>query len=115
MPIDVTSLYDRRSDNRWDRICVGDILERVTWSRPDRIALAGWAGAFGEPAFERLTYRQASDAVNRFANGPLARGLIRGDRVLLTGSPRPGPTSPSMGTASGRSCSPPARPRSPRA
>ena len=83
MPIDVTSLFNRRSDNRWDRVCVGDILERVTWSRPDRIALTGWAGAFGEPAYERLTYRQANGAVNRFANGLLARGLTRGDRVLL--------------------------------
>ena len=83
MAIDVTSLYGRRADNRWDRTCVGDVLERVTWSRPDRVAIAGWPGAFGEPAFERLTYRQANDVVNRFANGLLARGLQRGDRVLL--------------------------------
>jgi acyl-CoA synthetase (AMP-forming)/AMP-acid ligase II len=83
MAIDVTSLYGRHADNRWDRTCVGDVLERVTWSRPDRVAIAGWPGAFGEPAFERLTYRQANDVVNRFANGLLARGLQRGDRVLL--------------------------------
>ena len=75
MAIDVTSLYGRRADNRWDRVCVGDVLERVTWSRPDRVAIAGWPGAFGEPAFVRLTYRQANDVVNRFANGLLARGL----------------------------------------
>jgi len=43
----------------------------------------GWPGAFGEPAFARLTYRQANDIVNQFANGLLARGLQRGDRVLL--------------------------------
>jgi acyl-CoA synthetase (AMP-forming)/AMP-acid ligase II len=83
MAIDVTSLHGRRADNRWDRVCVGDVLERVTWSRPDRVAIAGWPGAFGERAFERLTYRQANDVVNRFANGLLARGLQRGDRVLL--------------------------------
>ena len=83
MPIDVTSLYDRRADNRWDRVCVGDILERVTWSRPDQVAIVGWPGAFADPACERLTYRQANDIVNRFANGLLARGLRRGDRVLL--------------------------------
>jgi acyl-CoA synthetase (AMP-forming)/AMP-acid ligase II len=83
VPIDVTSLYDRRADNRWDRVCVGDILERVTWSRPDQVAIVGWAGAFAEPECERLTYRQANDIVNRFANGLLARGLKRGDRVLL--------------------------------
>ena len=49
MPIDVTSLYNRRADHRWERVCVGDILERVTWSRPDQVAITGWAGAFGEP------------------------------------------------------------------
>jgi acyl-CoA synthetase (AMP-forming)/AMP-acid ligase II len=83
VPIDVTSLYDRRADNRWDRVCVGDILERVTWSRPDQVAIVGWPGAFADPECERLTYRQANDIVNRFANGLLARGLHRGDRVLL--------------------------------
>jgi acyl-CoA synthetase (AMP-forming)/AMP-acid ligase II len=83
VPIDVTSLYNRRADNRWDRVCVGDILERVTWSRPDQVAIVGWPGAFADPECERLTYRQANDIINRFANGLLARGLHRGDRVLL--------------------------------
>ncbi len=87
MPIDVTSLYNRRADNRWERVCVGDILERVTWSRPDQVAITGWAGAFAEPRFERLTYRQADQIANQFSHGLLAhvanRGLTRGDRVLL--------------------------------
>jgi acyl-CoA synthetase (AMP-forming)/AMP-acid ligase II len=83
VPIDVTSLHNRRADNRWDRVCVGDILERVTWSRPDQVAIVGWPGAFAEPRYARLTYRQANDIVNRFANGLLARGLRRADRVLL--------------------------------
>jgi len=100
VPIDVTSLYNRRADNRWERVCVGDILERVTWSRPDRVAITGWPGAFGEPRFERLTYRQADQIANQFSHGLLAhvatpergqarlsrdrpRGLTRGDRVLL--------------------------------
>ncbi len=83
MAIDVEKLYDRRADNRWDRICVGDVLERVTWSRPDRVAITGWPGAFATPEFERLTYREANDVVNRVAQGLLAAGLRRGDRVLL--------------------------------
>jgi acyl-CoA synthetase (AMP-forming)/AMP-acid ligase II len=81
--IDVTSLYDRRADHRWNRVSVGDILERLTWSRPDQVAITGWRGAFGEPAYERLTYRQADEIANRLAHGLLARGLSRGDRVLL--------------------------------
>jgi acyl-CoA synthetase (AMP-forming)/AMP-acid ligase II len=83
MAIDVEKLYDRRADNRWDRTCVGDVLERVTWSRPDRVAITGWPGAFATPEFERLTYREANEVVNRVAQGLLARGLQRGDRVLL--------------------------------
>jgi acyl-CoA synthetase (AMP-forming)/AMP-acid ligase II len=90
VPIDVTSLYNRRADHRWERVCVGDILERVTWSRPDQVAITGWAGAFSEPRFERLTYRQADQIANQFSHGLLAhvanperRGLNRGDRVLL--------------------------------
>src|SRR5947209_1034447 len=83
MAIDVESLFERRADNRWDRTCVGDVLERVTWSRPDRVAITGWAGAFGTPEFERLTYRAADRVVNQVAQGLLAAGLHRGDRVLL--------------------------------
>ncbi|MDQ1661627.1 MAG: hypothetical protein QOJ68_1607, partial [Blastococcus sp.] len=83
MAIDVNSLFDRHADNRWDRTCVGDVLERVTWSRPDRVAITGWTGAFATPEFERLTYRQANEVVNRVAHGLLAAGLRRGDRVLL--------------------------------
>jgi acyl-CoA synthetase (AMP-forming)/AMP-acid ligase II len=83
VPIDVTSLYNRRADNRWDRTCVGDIFERLTWSRPDQVAITGWPGAYGEDRYARLTYRQADELANRFANALLARGLVRGDRVLL--------------------------------
>ena len=83
MAIDVENLHDRRADNRWDRICLGDVFERVTWSRPDRVAITGWAGAFATPEFERLTYREADQVVNRVAQSLLARGLQRGDRVLL--------------------------------
>jgi len=81
--IDVERLYERRADNRWDRTSVGDILERLTYSRPDRTAITGWSGAFGDPVFERLTYQQAADHVDRIACGLLAAGLVRGDRVLL--------------------------------
>jgi acyl-CoA synthetase (AMP-forming)/AMP-acid ligase II len=83
MALDVTSLYDRHADNPWERTAVGDMLERLTWSRPDREALVGWPGAYAEPAYARLTYRQANEAAIRFANALLARGLQRGDRVLF--------------------------------
>lgn len=43
---DVSSLHNRRANNRWERVSVGDIFERLTWSYPDKIALTGWKGAY---------------------------------------------------------------------
>jgi acyl-CoA synthetase (AMP-forming)/AMP-acid ligase II len=81
--LDVTSLHHRRAVHRWDRMSVGDLLERVTWSRPDKVAIAGRPGAYGDARFAALTYRQADQAANQVANALLARGLRRGDVVLL--------------------------------
>ncbi|MDA3629645.1 AMP-binding protein [Saccharopolyspora sp. WRP15-2] len=83
MGLDVTSLSDRRAVNRWERASVGDVLERLTWSYPDQEAVIGWAGAFAHPEHERLTYLEADRLVAQVANGLLARGLQRGDRVLM--------------------------------
>jgi len=83
MDIDVTRLTGRRAVNRWERTSVGDMFERLTWSVPDKEAIVAGPGAFSAPEFERLTYRQADELANRVANALLARGLERGDRVLL--------------------------------
>ncbi len=83
MAFDVTSLYQRRAVNRWERVSVGDVLERLTWSYPDKEAVVGRPGAYAHPENARLTYRQADELAARVANGLLARGLRRGDRVLL--------------------------------
>jgi acyl-CoA synthetase (AMP-forming)/AMP-acid ligase II len=81
--IDVTSLYNRRADNRWDRCVVGDIFERVAAVRPDAEAIVGAFGAFADPANERLSYAEADALANRFAQALLARGVARGDRILM--------------------------------
>lgn len=83
MKFDVERLYDRRADQRWERISVGDIFERLTWSEPDKVALIAAPCAIRDPAFARLTNRQADQAANRIANGLLATGRQRGDRVAL--------------------------------
>lgn len=83
MDLDVTSLFDRRADHRWDRVCVADLVERLTWSVPDKTALIGWEGAWSEERFARLTYRQLDQLANQIATGLLARGVHRGERVLL--------------------------------
>lgn len=80
---DVETLRGRRADQRWNRMSVGDILERVTWSTPDKTALVGWQGAYADVRFERMTYRQADEAANQVAHALLTEGLSPGDRVLL--------------------------------
>jgi acyl-CoA synthetase (AMP-forming)/AMP-acid ligase II len=80
---DVTSLHHRHATHRWERTSVGDLLERMTWSFPDQDALIGRPGAYGDEAFSRLTYRQADQLANQVAHGLLARGLERGDVVMM--------------------------------
>jgi len=83
MEFDVTTLHGRRADQRWNRMVVGDLFERLVWSSPDKDALVGWAGAYATDGFRRLTYRQADDAANRTAQALRAAGLTDGERVLL--------------------------------
>jgi len=83
MQFDTESMFDRRADNRWDRTCVGDVLERLTYSRPDKTAIVGWSGAYSAPEFASLTYRQADEMANRVAQVLLAAGVGRGERCLL--------------------------------
>ena len=81
--MDVTNLHGRRATARWERTSVGDLFERVTWSYPDKEAIVAWAGAFADPALQRVTYRQADEIANRVANALLAAGLQRGECVVL--------------------------------
>ncbi|HOG91301.1 MAG TPA: AMP-binding protein [Smithella sp.] len=85
MKFDVTSLFNRRADNRWDRVALGDALERMTWSYPNQEALISWEGAYADKENERLTYRQCNDKANKFANALLEKGLKRGDKVMCFG------------------------------
>lgn len=80
---DTDSLYGRRADKRWNRVCVGDITERMTWSRPDDVAIVGWEGAYSSPEFAALTWRQADRLANQVANMLRSHGLQRGDRLML--------------------------------
>jgi acyl-CoA synthetase (AMP-forming)/AMP-acid ligase II len=83
MAIDVTSLVDRRANNRWDRCSVGDIFERVAIVTPDAEAIVGAPGAFADAELSRVTYAVADQLANRFANRLLDLGLCRGDRVMF--------------------------------
>ncbi|MFJ1767733.1 AMP-binding protein [Amycolatopsis sp. NPDC088138] len=81
--IDVETLRGRRAVNRWERTSIGDVFERLTWSRPDQVALSAAEGACGEEQFASVTYREADQAANRLAHALAAAGLAPGDRVLL--------------------------------
>lgn len=80
---DVTSLQGRRATRRWERTSVGDLLERLTWSYPDKEAIVGYAGAYSDETFHRLTYRQADTFANQAAHAFLAQGLGHGDIVMM--------------------------------
>jgi acyl-CoA synthetase (AMP-forming)/AMP-acid ligase II len=80
---DVVTLRGRRAVRRFERTSVGDVFERLTWSYPDQVAITGWAGAYADDAFARVTYRQADQTANRFAHALAAAGLVPGDRVLM--------------------------------
>lgn len=83
MKLDVENLYDRRADQRWERVSVGDIFERLTWSHPDKPALIAAPCAVRDPAYARVTYRQADATANAIAHGLLSHGLARGERVAM--------------------------------
>lgn len=83
MDIDVESFRNRRNDQRWNRVSVGDVIERLTWSLPDKECLVATPDATVNPRHARVTYRQANDLINRVANGLLARGLPDAARVAM--------------------------------
>lgn len=83
MTLDVVNLYGRRADNRWERVCVGDMLERMVWSDPDKPAFLATPDAVVDPEYATVTYRRANQLANRIANALLALGLPRAARVAL--------------------------------
>lgn len=80
---DVTTLRGRRADRRWNRLVVGDVLERVTWSTPDKTAIIGREGAYSDERFQRVTYLEGDQYANQIAHALQSEGLNAGDRVLL--------------------------------
>jgi len=80
---DVTSLSNRKL-TRINRLCVGDIIERVSWSFPDRECLVGVGPDIcANEGYKRLTYRVANEKANQFANALMSRGVKKEDRVMI--------------------------------
>ncbi len=83
MSFDVETLFGRRADERWNRMAVGDIFERMSWSDPDKIAIIAAPDAIADQRYARVTYRQGNRVADRMANALLAHGMQRGDRVAM--------------------------------
>lgn len=81
--IDVETLHGRTANNRWDRVCVGDIIERVTWSTPDKTVFIATPDAIKDPQFATVTFAEANTLINRIAQALLAEGLERSARVAM--------------------------------
>jgi acyl-CoA synthetase (AMP-forming)/AMP-acid ligase II len=83
MNLDVHSFRNRRNDQRWNRMAVGDIIERITWSTPDKPCLIAADDAVVNPAHARVSYAQANALMNRIANAMIALGLPEAARVAM--------------------------------
>lgn len=81
--IDVETLHGRTANNRWDRVCVGDIVERVTWSTPGKTAFVATPDAVRDPRFASLTFAEANALIDQVAQALLREGLERSARVAL--------------------------------
>tara|TARA_Y100001934_G_C12386723_1_gene796594 strand:+ start:16095 stop:17762 length:1668 start_codon:yes stop_codon:yes gene_type:complete len=83
MTLDVERFTGRRNDERWNRMVVGDIIERMTWNEPDKEALVAAPDAVVDPAYARVTYRQANSIINRVAHALLAMELPGASRIAM--------------------------------
>lgn len=83
LEIDVENFRNRRNDQRWNRMAVGDIIERVTWSTPDKECLIAAEDAIINPKHARVTYAQANALINRVANRLLSLDLGEAARVAM--------------------------------
>ena len=81
--MDVENFSHRRNDERWNRVSVGDIIERMTWNEPDKLALIATPDATVDPAYARVTYSQANTIINRVANALLALDLAPSSRIAM--------------------------------
>ena len=83
MTVDVENFNHRRNEERWNRVSVGDVIERMTWNEPDKLALIATPEATVDSMYARLTYVQANTIINRIANALLSLGLPPSSRIAM--------------------------------
>jgi acyl-CoA synthetase (AMP-forming)/AMP-acid ligase II len=62
---------------------MGDLVERMRWSDPDRVILTGFTGAAEDPEHAALTVARADDLANQCANAVRAHGLAPGEIIAM--------------------------------
>src|SRR5260370_27594654 len=87
MDLDVTSLSHRRAVRRWERVSVGDVLERLTWSPGQGGRLAPRVGCprGDRPTPRRSRARPAALVLHEMQGHPERRLPRREDRADLVG------------------------------
>lgn len=83
MAIDVNALRGRRNTERWNRISMGDLFDRIKWGDPQRKVLRAWEGAYESPENAELTASRADELANRYANAIRAAGVREGQIVMM--------------------------------
>ncbi|CAN3983895.1 2,3-dihydroxybenzoate-AMP ligase (EC of siderophore biosynthesis [Kitasatospora purpeofusca] len=72
-----------RADGHWRGETFGSVLRERAAAHPDRIAIVDPAGGTGEDPTRRWTYAELDLRADRMAAGLRARGIRRGDRVVV--------------------------------
>ncbi|MFJ8435268.1 (2,3-dihydroxybenzoyl)adenylate synthase [Kitasatospora sp. NPDC094019] len=72
-----------RADGHWRGETFGSMLRERAAAHPDRIAIVDPAGGEGEDPTRRWTYAELDLRADRMAAGLRARGIRRGDRVVV--------------------------------
>ncbi|MDY0811911.1 (2,3-dihydroxybenzoyl)adenylate synthase [Kitasatospora purpeofusca] len=72
-----------RADGHWRGETFGSMLRERAAAHPDRIAIVDPAGGTGDDPTRRWTYAELDLRADRMAAGLRARGIRRGDRVVV--------------------------------
>lgn len=83
MKLDVTNLRNRTARDRWNRVSMGDLFERLTWHDPDKVVIEAWEGAYESPENAQMTASRADRLANQYANGILSSGISPGRIVMM--------------------------------
>lgn len=83
MTIEVNTLRGRRNTDRWNRVSMGDLFERIKWGDPQRKVLRAWDGAYESPENAELTATRADELANRYANAIRSAGVREGRIVMM--------------------------------